>query len=139
MPGRQEVRRHLRLAKGFIESAVIRDDSNEFEIRNALSRSYYGLFHACHSWLALRNVPFSKRSQHEMVIKEIGDRRGKEFGERLNEFWSLRKQADYDRPELLRGRYFPAAVNRLRLSARGDCDRMAAEMTSYVLELDGLE
>jgi uncharacterized protein (UPF0332 family) len=137
MPGRSEVRRHLRLANGFMDTAEIREDSDEFQVRNALSRSYYGLFHACHAWLAMNNVPFSRRSQHELLIKEIGDRRGKEFGERLAAFWMLRKQADYDRPELLAARPFQGDVVKLRVSARGDRGRMVAELISYVSEVEG--
>ena len=137
MAGRQEVRQHVRLAKGFMETAVIQDDADEFQVRNALSRSYYGLFHACHAWLAMNNVPFSRRSQHELLIKEIGDRRGKEFGERLKAFWVLRKQADYDRPELLAAKPFQGDVVKLRASARGDRGRMVAELSSYASEVEG--
>lgn len=136
MAGRQEVRRHVRLAKGFMETAEIRDDSDEFQVRNALSRSYYGLFHACHAWLATNNVPFRRRSQHETLIKEIGDRRGREFGKRLEGFWLLRKQADYDRPEFFAAKPFQGDLDKFRLSARGDQGRMAVELDSYVSDIE---
>ena len=133
MPGRREVRRHLRLAKGFIESAVIRDDSNEFQVRNALSRSYYGLFHACHSWLAMKNVPLSRRRHRQPLFEQIRNQRGREFGDRLEGFWLLRKRADYDDPE-----FFRDDLEKFRLSAREDQGRMEAEFNSYVVEIESL-
>lgn len=138
MAGRQEVRRHLRMANGFMATAVIRDDSSEFEIRNALSRSYYALFHVCHAWLAMKNVPSGRRKRHETLINEIRIKRGKEFGDRLEGFWVLRKRADYDEPELFGAAPFGRDLDKFRLSATGDQGRMAAEFDSYVSELGSL-
>jgi uncharacterized protein (UPF0332 family) len=50
----QKVRRHLRMAKGFLETANVVQASSEFEERNALSRAYYAMFHACCAWLACK-------------------------------------------------------------------------------------
>lgn len=127
MPGRQEVRSHIRLARGFLATCDIRGYANEFELRNALSRSYYALFHACHAWLAMNNVPLSKRRQHEALIREIRNKRGKEFGDRLEGFWLLRKQADYDEPKIFDG----DDLEGHRLVAREHMGRMEAEFDSY--------
>jgi len=40
----------------------IPDDASEWEVRNAISRAYYAVFHMCHAWLALRHV--AKPSEH---------------------------------------------------------------------------
>jgi len=133
MPGRQEVRRHHRLANGFMATALIRDDSDEFEVRNALSRSYYALFHACHAWLAMKNVPLSRRKHRQPLFEQIRSRRGKEFGDRVEGFWLLRKKADYDDPE-----FFQGDLDKFRLSAREDQGRLEAEVESYASEVESL-
>jgi len=138
MAGRREVRRHLRMASGIMATAVIRDYSNEFEIRNALSRSYYALFHVCHAWLAMQNVPSNRRKQHETLIREIRVRKGKESGDRLDGFRVLRKRADYDEPEFFEATPFGGDLDKFRLSAMRDQDRMTAEFDSYVSELESL-
>jgi uncharacterized protein (UPF0332 family) len=112
-------------------TAFIRDDSGEFEIRNALSRSYYALFHACHAWLAAKNVPLSRRKHRVELFEQIRIKRGKDYGSRLDDFWLLRKRADYDDPE-----YFQGDLDKFRLSARGDQGRMATEFSSYVSEIE---
>lgn len=136
MPGRKEVRRHLRLARGFIETASVRSDSGEFEIRNALSRSYYALFHACHAWLAMNNIPLGRRRQHESLIRETRDERGKEFGERLERFWALRKRADYDEPEFFGSDRSEGDLESLRADARGHVSSMERELESYTSEVE---
>jgi uncharacterized protein (UPF0332 family) len=112
-------------------TAVIRDDSGEFEIRNALSRSYYALFHACHAWLAAKNVPLGKRKNRPDPFEQIRSKREKEYGDRIDELWKLRKQADYDEPE-----YFQDDLDRFRLSGREGQDRMTAEFDSYISEIE---
>jgi uncharacterized protein (UPF0332 family) len=126
----------LRLAKGFLATAVIRDDSSEFEMRNALSRCYYGLFHVCHAWLAMKNVPLSRRKHRQPLFDEILSKRGKEFSDRLEAFWLLRKKADYDEPAFFQPGIFQDDLNKLRLSARGDRGRMEAEFDSYATEAE---
>ena len=133
MAGRQEVRQHVRLAKGFMESGVIQDDADEFQIRNALSRSYYALFHVCHGWLAMKNVPLAKRKHRQPLFEQIRNQRGKEFGDRLEGFWLWRKRADYDDPELFQG-----DLEKFRPRAQEDQDRMKAEFDSYVAQIDSL-
>lgn len=136
MAGRQEVRRHVRMANGFIATVEIRDDSTEFEIRNALSRSYYALFHVCHAWLAMNNVPLSRRKQHESLIRETRDERGKEFGDRLERFWLLRKRADYDEPEFFEARPLQGDLDKSRLNAREHLSLMEREFESYTSEVE---
>ena len=135
MPGRQEVRRHFRLGKGFMATVVIQDNSGEFEIRNALSRSYYALFHLCHAWLAMKNVSLGRRDTHEKLIQGIRDKRGREFGERLEGFWKLRKSADYDKPPFFEEKAFRSDPDMLRVSAAGHWSRMKTEFDSYDLEV----
>ncbi len=114
-------------------TAVIRDDSGEFEIRNALSRSYYALFHVCHAWLAMKNVPLSRRKNRPDLFEGIRGKRGKEFGDRLDSFWLLRKKADYDEPVFFE---FEGDLDKLRLSAREDQGRMEAEFESYAAQVE---
>jgi len=136
MPGRQEVRQHIRLAHGFMGSALIGDGCGEFEIRNALSRAYYALFHGCHAWLAVRNVPESKRKDREALFGQVRSRRGEEYGERLDEFWLWRKKADYDKPKLVEAGVFQGDWNKFRLSARVQVSLMERELESYLSEVE---
>jgi uncharacterized protein (UPF0332 family) len=133
MPGRQEVRRHLRLANGFMATAVIRHDSGEFQIRNALSRSYYALFHVCHAWLAMENVPLTRRKNRRDLFEGIRRTRGKAFADRLESFWLLRKKADYDEPVFFASE---GDLDKLRRSAQEDRSRMEAEFQSYASEVE---
>jgi uncharacterized protein (UPF0332 family) len=98
-----------------------------------LSRSYYALFHVCHAWLAIKNVPLTKRRQHEALIREIWNKRGKDFGDRLEGFWRLRKQADYDEPEIFEGE---GELELHRLVARESLRQMEAEFESYATEVE---
>jgi uncharacterized protein (UPF0332 family) len=117
-------------------TAFIRDDSGEFEIRNALSRAYYALFHACHAWLAVRNVPESKRNDRVAVFGQVRSGRGKESGGRLDEFWLWRKRADYDKPEFLEAVVFQGDWSKVRLSARAQLSLMEREFESYLSEVE---
>jgi hypothetical protein len=124
------------MANGFITTVDIQEDATEFEIRNALSRSYYALFHACHAWLAMKNVPLSRRKQHESLIREARDERGKEFGDRLERFWLLRKRADYDEPEFFEARPFQGDLDKFRLNAREHLSLIERELESYTSEVE---
>jgi hypothetical protein len=119
-----------------METAVIRDDSDEFQIRNALSRSYYALFHACHGWLAMKNVPKSRRKHHQLLFAEIRSKRGREFGDRLEGFWLLRMRADYDDPQLFHPDSIQGDLERFRLGAGEDLGRMEKEFDAYASEID---
>jgi len=136
MAGRQEVRRHLRLARGFIATAFIGPDSGEFEIRNALSRSYYALYHACHAWLAMRNVPKTKRNRREALFEQVLRKRGEEYGARLNTFWKERIKADYDEPEFFEASPFQGDLAKLRISARNRLNLIERDLEFYKSEVD---
>jgi hypothetical protein len=117
-------------------TAVVREDSGEFETRNALSRSYYALFHACHAWLAMKNVPQGRRKDRPALFEQVQIRRGKEFGERLDKFWLERKKADYDEPEFFEGTDFQGDIDKFRLSAREYLGLMEREFDSYTSEVE---
>jgi len=94
----RKVRQHLRMARGFLETAAVPADRSEFEERNALSRSYYAMFHACCAWLAIpregRNgIP--GRLKHAELLDEMHRRRGKRFGDFVRDIRGLRRAADY--------------------------------------------
>jgi hypothetical protein len=88
----------------------------------------------CHAWLAMKNVPLTKRRPHEALIREIRNKRGKEFGDRLDGFWRLRKRADYDEPEIFGG---DDDWDRHRLVTQDSLGRMEAEFESYATEVEG--
>jgi hypothetical protein len=117
-------------------TAIIGDGSDEFQIRNALSRAYYALFHACHAWLAVRNVPESKRRDREALFGQVRSRRGEESGNRLDEFWLWRKKADYDKPDFLEAVVFQGDWSKVRLSARAQLRLMEREFESYLSEVE---
>lgn len=56
----QRITQHLRLARGLLGTASIRLDSSEYEERNALSRTYYAMFHASAGWLLSVGVELDK-------------------------------------------------------------------------------
>jgi uncharacterized protein (UPF0332 family) len=72
------VGRHLRLAKGLLETAVLRERSSEFEERNALSRAYYALFQACYALILNNGVEPSK--SHGGLRAQVQPWLGKSFG-----------------------------------------------------------
>ena len=90
----QLVRRHLRLARGFLETAVAGPESSEFVQRNALSRSYYASFHAFSALLWSRGVEPSK--SHGRLQDQVRRWLGKAFGHFLRDAYESRRFADYD-------------------------------------------
>jgi len=86
--------RHLRLAKGLLETAVLRDDSSEFEERNALSRAYYALFHACCALMLSNGMEPSK--SHGGLRIQIQRWLGKSFGRFMGDLYELRRTSDYE-------------------------------------------
>ena len=110
----QKVKLHLRMAKGFQELAVVGEESSEFQERNALSRCYYALFHACCAWLA-RKYGIVRRLKHFELLDEMHRRRGKDFGDFVRDVRGMRRAADYReewRPQRL------VTKNRLDRAAR---------------------
>jgi uncharacterized protein (UPF0332 family) len=90
----QKVRRHLRMAKGFLETANVVQASSEFEERNALSRAYYAMFHACCAWLACK-YGMVRKLKHFELLDEMHRRRGREFGDFVRDLRGMREAADY--------------------------------------------
>lgn len=90
----QKVRQHLSLARGFLETAVVKPESSEFEERNALSRAYYSMFHASCAWLASR-YGIVRKLKHSELLDEMHRRRGKRFGDFVRDIRGMRRAADY--------------------------------------------
>ncbi len=90
-------RAHLTLAEGLIEAAEITAGSSEYEIRNAFSRSYYALFHACCGYLLAQNAPNAQgvAKKHGSLHAEMEKWMGKEFGRFLRGCYELRRKSDY--------------------------------------------
>ncbi len=90
----QKVRQHLRLAKGLLETAVVGPESSEFDERNALSRVYYAIFHACCAWLAWK-YGIARKLSHDDLVDEMHRRRGRDFGDFVRDVRGMREAADY--------------------------------------------
>ncbi|MGA7219916.1 MAG: HEPN domain-containing protein [Candidatus Sulfotelmatobacter sp.] len=90
----RRVKEHLRLAKGFLDSAVVDLESSEFEVRNALSRSYYAMLHACNALVLSCGMEPSK--SHGGLRTQVQRLLGKPFGRLVGDLYELRRVADYD-------------------------------------------
>jgi len=133
----EEVKGHLRLALGFLGSAHIPADATEAEVRNALSRSYYALFHICQAWLANRGVPRQKRAQQGALLDQIGRGRGQASKRQLAAFQGVREKADYQ-PGLFTGEGIRGDPERFREFAWVEARRMRDEFNRYSSELETL-
>jgi len=91
---------HLRLAEGLIKTVRIGEAPSEYEIRNAFSRSYYALFHACHGYLLAQKTADVNAvgKTHGSLHAEMERRMGRSFGQFLRDCYELRRMSDY-RPE----------------------------------------
>jgi len=89
-----EIAQRINAANGFLRTTL---DSmhGEFQLRNAVSRSYYALFHACNAWLALKEVRDDERTKHGNLQRTIGYHRGAASKQKLRRFYVLRERADY--------------------------------------------
>jgi len=90
----KKVRQHVELARGFLETAVVGLESTEFEERNALSRAYYAMFHACCAWLASKNG-IVRKLKHFELLDEMHRSRGRRFGDFMRDIRGMRRAADY--------------------------------------------
>jgi uncharacterized protein (UPF0332 family) len=121
---------------GLMATAGIADDASEWEIRNAISRSYYALFHMCHAWLALRNVEIPRgHSVHSKLQETIRMEAGEVHGQRLASFHTLRKDADY-KPRMLEAREYKGDLDRFRMRVNDRLDEMKAEFEGYRKRID---
>lgn len=90
----QRIRQHLRLARGFLDTALLKAEASEHEERNALSRAYYAAFHGFNALLLSLGVQPSRShgGLHDQVRRWLG----KSFGEFLRGAYESRRFADYE-------------------------------------------
>jgi uncharacterized protein (UPF0332 family) len=112
----------LALAKALRELA---DGSVEATLRNALSRSYYSIFHAA-------NVLFGKVS-HADIAKRLGSV-DPELEAQVEKLQQLRSQADYD-PNFVE-REFKGNLEQFRLDVRRQVDEGLSVFNRIVREID---
>ncbi len=98
---RRKAEAHLRLAEGFIKTAVVAG-SSECEIRNAFSRVYYALFHACYAHLLGTGTDAAQAEEiarnHGRLRSTMRGPMGKTFEQYLRGAYERRRQSDY-KPE----------------------------------------
>jgi len=90
----QRIRQHLKLARGLLETAVVKPESSEFEERNAVSRAYYAGFHAFNALLLSGGVEPSK--SHGGLQDQVRRLLGRSLGNFLRDAYESRRFADYD-------------------------------------------
>jgi uncharacterized protein (UPF0332 family) len=93
LEGERRIKEHLRLARGLLETAFLRIESSEFEERNALSRSYYAMLHACSALLLSNGVEPSRN--HGALHRQTKLLMGKSFGRFVEDLYELRRNSDY--------------------------------------------
>ncbi len=103
----------LELARKLRESA---DHSSEQELRNALSRSYYSLYHAARVLVGKEQGGLS----HDTLINRVADTDAG-LAETLRELHRLRENADYN-PNMMRHDY-TGDLERFRLAVGEALDR----------------
>jgi uncharacterized protein (UPF0332 family) len=104
----------LELAKALRELA---DGSSEAALRNALSRSYYSIFHAAYVLLG--------KVDHDDIAKQLG-RLFPGMEERVEKLHKLRSLADYD-PKFVE-REYKGNIENFQLDAR---ERIAEGLTVF--------
>jgi len=96
----RKARSHLRLADGLMKTAEISNDASEFEIRNAFSRAYYALFHACCAHLLATGLGTRKAEEitkdHGRLHSAMRRPMGRLFERFVREAYDRRRQADYE-------------------------------------------
>jgi uncharacterized protein (UPF0332 family) len=113
-----------------METATVPLTSSEFDIRNALSRAYYGVFHAARACLLIGGVALEKSRRHDWLQKLIGRERGAEFRRRIQELYALREWADY-RPQMLEGIGPDTELPKLRVFAEAKVTQARVEFDWY--------
>jgi uncharacterized protein (UPF0332 family) len=119
---RDVVDSRLELAKALRELA---DGSSEAALRNALSRSYYSIFHAA-------NVLFGKVS-HSDIAKRLGSV-DLELEAQVEKLQQLRSQADYD-PNFVE-REFKGNLEQFRLDVRRQVDEGLSVFNRILREIE---
>jgi len=119
---RDVVDSRLELAKALRELA---DGSSEAALRNALSRSYYSIFHAA-------NVLFGKVS-HSDIAKRLGSV-DLELEAQVEKLQQLRSQADYD-PNFVEWE-FKGNLEQFRLDVRRQVDEGLSVFNRILREIE---
>ena len=87
---------HLRLAEGLIKSVKVSEAPSEYELRNAFSRAYYAVFHACRGYLWATGVDVeSLGRKHGRLHDAMEKWLGKAFGDFLRKIYEWRRKSDY--------------------------------------------
>jgi len=104
---------------GLMATVGIPDDASEWEVRNAISRAYYAVFHMCHAWFsasacgqASEHLTCTGRSMWSSV----------RFWQRLAHFHSLRKDADYN-PRMVEAKEYQGSLDTFRIRANASSAR----------------
>ena len=90
----QRIRRHVRLSRGSLDTAVLARESSEFEERNALSRGYYAALHASSALILSHETEPSK--SHGTLHDQVQRRLGRSFGQFMRDLYELCRSADYE-------------------------------------------
>ncbi len=130
-----EVSGHFQLAEALLAAAKIKkDESSEVGVRRALSTGYYALLHVCNAWLAMKNVPLSRRGQHNVLRDELAKKRGPEAASGLNKFFLIRKDADYN-PRMFQSKPYFGDFERFRVLAIEILEEMRIEFEQYAPDI----
>jgi len=121
----EQQRKRLALAEGLRQLA---DHSSESELRDALSRSHYSLFHASLVLLGREWV------RHENLPKEL-EHVDQELARTVAELSKLREGADYD-PDLLGREEYKGDLEVLRVKT---ADALERGRTAYRKILDEID
>jgi uncharacterized protein (UPF0332 family) len=134
--GSSAARSHLRLAEGLTKTANVGDAPSEYDVRNALSRSYYALFHACRGYLWARNVAEANviGKRHGTLHAEMERRMGKSFGRFLRDAYELRRSSDYEPASSVPPLY--VCVDRLK-QARRQCYFVLVTAKNLISQAEG--
>ena len=113
-----------------MSSVEVTASSSEHEIRNALSRCYYAVMHACKPWLILHKEVLSTSINHKVLQAMIRDRRGPDAGKRLQAIFRVRWEADYRVDMLMAGPYY-GDLEKFRVMAISKVEAARQEMQEY--------
>jgi len=97
---KRKAREHLELGEGFMATVEVADASTECEIRNAFSRAYYGLYHACYALLLGQGsdpaVVERIAKDHGRLHASIRHPLGKPVEHYVREAYDKRRNSDYE-------------------------------------------
>jgi hypothetical protein len=117
----------LALAQRLRESA----DRSEQELRNALSRSYYSIYHAARAWVGSERGGLG-HGELQAKVRE----RDPELANTIRELYILREKADYD-PEMV-GREDKGDIERFRRRVNEALERSRAAYEAIRKKIEGV-